>query len=154
MLSLLLQNHRKKYIIIIYRGYKNISNDLLQDNLNSLQSEENMNFDFTSLTSFTKIYVETLNKHAPIKKKYAPANHVNVFTKDFDKSLFYKTFLRKVIMLTFTKAIRSRLQNVFWKEKSFESKKAYSKQRNICVKSLYPKYHFVFLINWKTKFKI
>ena len=68
--------------------------------------------------SFTKIFIDTLNKHAPIKKKYIRANHANFVTKA----------LRKAIML------RSRLRNIFLKEKSLESKKAYNKQRHICVK--------------------
>ena len=68
--------------------------------------------------SFTKIFIDTLNKHAPIKKKYILANYANFVTKA----------LRKAIML------RSRLRNIFLKEKSLESKKAYNKQRHICVK--------------------
>ena len=76
-----------------------------------------MTLEFTSLTSFTKIFIETLNKHVRIKKKYIRANHANFVTKG----------LRKAIML------RSRLWNIFLKEKSLESKKAYNKQRNICV---------------------
>ena len=71
---------------------------LLQDYLNSLLCKENMALEFTSLTSFTKIFIETLNKHAPMfAQKY-----VNFVTKD----------LRKAIML------RSRLRNIFLKENS------------------------------------
>ena len=76
-----------------------------------------MTREFTSLASFTKIFIETLNKHAPIRKKYIRAKHANSVTKS----------LRKAIML------RSRLRNIFLKEKSLVSKKAYNKQRNICV---------------------
>ena len=76
-----------------------------------------MTLEFTSLTSFTKIFIETFNNYAPIKKKYIRANHANSVTKS----------LWKVIML------RSRVRNIFLKEKSLESKKAYNKQRNICV---------------------
>ena len=104
--------------VITYRSYKSFSNDLFRDDLNSLLSKENMTLDFTSLASFTKIFIDTLNKHAPIKKKYIRANHANFVTKA----------LRKAIML------RSRLRNIFLKEKSLESKKAYNKLRNICVK--------------------
>ena len=77
-----------------------------------------MILEFTSLTSFTKIFIETLNKYAPIKKKQIRANHANFVTKGF----------RKAIML------RSRLRSIFLKKKkSLESKKASNKQRNICV---------------------
>ena len=55
--------------IITHRSYKNVSKDLFQDDLNSLLSKENMALEFNSLTSFTKIFTDTLNKHAPIKKK-------------------------------------------------------------------------------------
>ena len=57
--------------IIIYRSYKNFSNDLFREDLNSLLSKENMTLEFTSLASFTKIFIDTLNKHAPIKKIYS-----------------------------------------------------------------------------------
>ena len=55
-----------------------------------------------SLTRFTEIFTETLNKHASIKIKYVCANHANFATKG----------LRKAMML------RSRLRNIFLKEKS------------------------------------
>ena len=51
------------------------------------------------------------------RKKYIRANHTSFVTKS----------LRKAII------VRSRLRNIFLKEKSLESKKAYIKQRNICV---------------------
>ena len=76
-----------------------------------------MALEFTSLTNFTKIFIETLNKYAPTKEKYICANHTNFVTKS----------LRKAIML------RSRLRNIFLEEKSLESKMAYNKQHNICV---------------------
>ena len=77
-----------------------------------------MTLEFTSLTNFTKIFKDNLNKHAPIKKKHIRENHTNFVTKD----------LRKALML------RSRLQNIFLKERSLESKKAYKKQRHNFVK--------------------
>ena len=55
--------------ITTYRSYKNFSNDLLRNDLDSFLSKRNMILEFTSLTSFTKIFIETLNKYAPIKKK-------------------------------------------------------------------------------------
>ena len=44
-----------------------------------------MTLEFTGLTSFTKIFIETLNKHAPIKKKYIRAKHANSVTKAYGK---------------------------------------------------------------------
>ena len=61
-----------------------------------------MTLEFTSLTNFTKTFIETLNKHAPIKKKYIRANHANFVTK----------MVQKAIM------VRSGFRNIFLKEKS------------------------------------
>ena len=58
---------------------------------------------------FTSLYY-TLNKHAPIKKKYIRAKHAKIVSKD----------LQKAIM------VRSRLRNNLLKEKSMESKMTYS----------------------------
>ena len=55
--------------IVTYGSYKNLPNDLLRDDFNSLLIKENMTLEFASLTGFTKIFVEILNKHAPIEKK-------------------------------------------------------------------------------------
>ena len=98
--------------IITCRSYKNSLNNLFRDDLNSLLSKEHMTLDFTSLASFTKIFIDILNKHAPIKKKHIRANHAS----------FVTIALQKAIML------RSRLRNIFLKEKSLEFKKAYNKQ--------------------------
>ena len=79
-----------------------------------------MTLEFTSLTNFTKIFIETLNKYTPIKKRYIGANHAKFFTKVLPKAI----------------VLRSRLPNIFLKEKIWSLKKAYQKQRNICVKRL------------------
>ena len=102
-----------------YKSYKNLSNDLLRDDFNSLLCKENMTLEFTSLTSFTKIFTEIFDKHAPIKKKYIPANHASFFIKSLQKAIILRS--------------SPSLWNIFLKEKSLESKKAYIKQRNICV---------------------
>ena len=77
-----------------------------------------MTLEFTGLASFTKIFIDTFNKDAPMKKIYIRANYANFVTKD----------LQKTIML------RSQFRNIFLKEKSLESKKAYNKQGNIYIK--------------------
>ena len=62
-----------------------------------------------SLTSFTKIFIETMNKHAPIKK--------NILAQT-TQILLQKVY--GAIML------RSRLWNIFLKEKYLKPKKAYN----------------------------
>ena len=55
--------------IIKYRSYRHFSNNLLRDNFkNHLLNKQNMTLEFTSFTRFTRILIETRNKHAPIKK--------------------------------------------------------------------------------------
>ena len=55
--------------IITYRSYKDFSNDLLRDDFkNYLLSKQNMTLEFTSLTRFARICIETRNKHKLIKK--------------------------------------------------------------------------------------
>ena len=106
--------------IITYRSYKDFSNDFLRDNFkNHLLSKQNMTLEFTSLTRFTRMFIETRNKHAPIKK--------NTIAETM-QILLHKAY--GTIML------RSRLRYSFLKEKYLKSKKIYNKQRNICVKIL------------------
>ena len=103
---------------VTYRSYKNCSNDLLRDEFkNYLLSKQNMTLEFTSLTSFTKIFIETMNKHAPIKKNILAQTTQTLLQKAYG-----------AIML------RCRLRNIFLKEKYLKSEKAYNRQCNICAK--------------------
>ena len=79
-----------------------------------------MTLDFTNLVSFAEIFVDTLNKHAPTKKKYIGANHPNVVTEA----------LRKVIML------RSRLQNIFLKKNLWSLQRLATKSATFALKWL------------------
>ena len=82
--------------IITHRNHKNFSKDLSRDDLNddfSLLSKKNMNLEITSRRSFTKIFIETLSKHVPIKKKCVCANHVNFVTKDLWKATILRSRL-------------------------------------------------------------
>ena len=104
--------------VITYRSYKDFSNDFLRDNFqNHFLSKQNMTLEFTSVTRFTRMFIETRNNHAPIKK--------NIIAETM-QILLHKAY--GTIML------RSRLRYSFLKEKYLKSKKFYNKQRNICVK--------------------
>ena len=104
--------------IIKYRSYKDFSNDLLRDNFkNHLLSKQNMTLEFTSPTRFTRILIETRNKHASIKK--------NIIAES-TQILLHKAY--RAIML------RSRHRHSFLKERYLKSKKFYNKQHNIWVK--------------------
>ena len=69
---------------------------------------------------FLNIFLDILNKHAPIKKKYIRANQSNFMTRKLSKAIMK----------------RSKLRNRFLKEKSETSRKAYNIQRNYCVNLL------------------
>ena len=76
-----------------------------------------MTLEFTSLTRFTNIFIETRNKHAPIKKNLWAQTTQILLERAYGALM-----------------LRSRLRNSFLKEKYSKPKKAYNKQRNICVK--------------------
>ena len=64
--------------------------------------------------------MSVLDKHAPVKVKYVRANN----------SSFMNKTLRTAIMQ------RSKLKNRFSKQRTEANKKAYNKQRNVCVSLL------------------
>ena len=69
---------------------------------------------------FLNIFINILNKHAPMKQKYLIANQGRFMTKD----------LHKAIMK------RSRLRNKFLRDRTDISREEYKKQRNLCVSLL------------------
>ena len=69
---------------------------------------------------FLKIFIEVLNKHAPMKEKYLSANQGRFMAKNLHKAI--------------TK--RSRLRNKFLSDRTKMSRKEYKKQRNLCVNLL------------------
>ena len=71
----------------------------------------------TSFEELQKIFMDLLNKFAPLKCKYLRANHSKFMTKE----------LSKAIML------RTRFRHQFLKMKTPEAKAKHNKQRNICV---------------------
>ena len=64
--------------VITYGSYKNFSNDLLRNDFNYLLRQDNMTLEFASLTSFTKIFLKNLDKHAPIEEKYICGIHAKI----------------------------------------------------------------------------
>ena len=69
---------------------------------------------------FLNIFIDILNKHAPMKQKYLRANQGRFMRKD----------LHKAIMK------RSRLRNKFLRDRTDISREEYKKQRNLCVSLL------------------
>ena len=107
---------KAKANVIQYRCFKNFDNILFRSELREALSKS------IDCESFTTLYTQAFNRHAPIKKKTLRANQVPYMTMT----------LRKAIMR------RSNLENKFLKNVTPENKAAYRKQRNLCCK-LYKK---------------
>ena len=101
--------------IITYRSYKSFSNDRFKEALQQIECNEN-NCD-SRFGNFISSYNRILDEHAPQKKRYLRGN----------QSPFMNKPLVKAIM------VRSKLRNVFLKNKTEENRSNYSKQRNLCV---------------------
>ena len=96
--------------VIQYRDYKNFVLRNFREELKSrLENEVVENY-----AKFEVTFLQSLDKHAPLKKKVLRAN---------DKPYMTKT-LRKAIMR------RSALQNRFYRNRSRETENAFKKQRN------------------------
>ena len=100
---------------IIYRSYKHFDLNDFQDDLDSHMNdipESKINYE-----NFQSIFMQQLDKHAPMKKKVVRANNAPFMNK----------ILSKAIMN------RSRLRNRYLKKQSIDNERAYKKQRNYCV---------------------
>ena len=101
---------------MFYRDYKRFDQKKSETEL-KLKSNSQTNL---SYSTFQPVFLETLNKIAPVK----------VRVLRFNNNAFMTNSLRKALIL------RSRLKNKFNKQRSVESWDNYKKQRNFCVKLL------------------
>ena len=90
---------KQKPRVVIHPQYRIFRNDYFRIELESAL----LKYDFNNIDydNFIKTFLTVLAKHAPIKKKYLKANHINFVTKQ----------LRKAIMK------RSKLLNDFLRQK-------------------------------------
>ena len=70
--------------------------------------------------TFKDTFIESLKKHAPLKRKSLRANYSNFITKELIKAIMQ----------------RSKLCNLYLEVRSDENRNRYKKQRNICVSLL------------------
>ena len=112
----------------MYRDFKKFSEESFNEELSLKLTNECVN----NYSSFENIFLDTLNQHAPVKKKLLRANHALYVTKS----------LRKAIMR------RSNLQTKYFKTRTPESLKKYRKQKYYCSR-LYKKEHKTFFNNLK-----
>ena len=103
---------------IIYRDFKKFNEQCFNNDLRTELSSKSIK----SYGLFENIFLNKLNKHAPIKKNMPRANHAPYIT----------TARRKGIMK------RSYLENLYFKKRTPESMKKYKKQKNFYSK-LYKK---------------
>ena len=106
--------------IINYRSYKHFRNEAFRETLLKNLSQENFVNNDNGFQRFCSISLNSLEKHAPSKKKYTRGNHMPFFNKDLSKAIMTRTKLR----------------NIFLQNKSEENKIRYTKQRNFCVSLL------------------
>ena len=103
---------KAKSNIIAYRDFSKFSeNDFQNDLKRILRSKQIKDYD-----SFEKIFLNSLNIHAPCKKKVIRANQKPYVTKQ----------LRKAIMH------RSYLENKLMKHRTEDYQRAYKRQKNFC----------------------
>ena len=67
---------------------------------------------------FNILFMKIFDKHAPLKKKYVRANEGPFMTKELKKEIMKRT----------------KLLNIYRRDKSFRSRQAYRRQRNICTR--------------------
>ena len=106
--------------IINYRSYKFFSNDDFRVSLLNDLSDENLINNDNGLERFCTVATNTLNKFAPIKKKYARGNQMPFMTKELSKEIM----------------TRSKLRNKYLKERTEENRLLFTQQRNKCVSLL------------------
>ena len=108
---------RQKPIKIQYRDYSRFDADKFLRQLNdeiyrtSTMSEDRLDIAYNT---FAEKFCDAINKHAPLKNKTIRGN----------QALFMNKELAKAIMT------RSRLKNIFIKDKSKQNWRAFAKQRN------------------------
>ena len=95
--------------IVIYRNYKTYNKELFEKDIQIKLSE----FDIENIPyeTFTNIFIDILNLHAPLKKKYLRANHSKFISKELSKEIM----------------LRSKLHNKFLKGKTDEARTKYKK---------------------------
>ena len=103
--------------LLRYRSYKYFENSIFRIDLQTKLNEQNHKIDYNQ---FENIFMEVLDKHAPMKEKYICDNN----------GQFMNKILSKAIMN------RSQLRNKFLKHPDVTNRVNYTKQRNYCVNIL------------------
>ena len=93
--------------IIRYRNYKKFNNKVF---INDLEEQFSENNEFLNFESFKRIVDRTLDKYAPIKKRYVRANQAPFMNKRINKEIMKRSRLRNKRFLRNLRILR-RLRN-------------------------------------------
>ena len=77
---------------ISYRDYKNFNSDIFHDGLHHAFS----NLIIYTCDKFDKVFLEILNKHAPLKRKLLRANHALYVSKAMRKTTMKRSPLEEI----------------------------------------------------------
>ena len=103
--------------IVYYRDFKYFCNNSFKESLQKAISQ-NVGVGCDEIyESFAVTSNKILDNHAPLEKKYVRGNHSSFINKSLSKAIMTRT----------------RLRNIFLKNRSEENKINYNKQRNLCV---------------------
>ena len=102
--------------VVNYRDYKNFSVQTFKQDVR--EELEIIKSSYPTYDSFQNCFEKVLDKHAPMKKKYARVND----------GPFMNRALREAVMLD------TRLKNKYNKSRTVQNWEAFRKQHNLCVK--------------------
>ena len=115
-----MQFRKLKPRVLFYRDYTKFSKQTYTNSLKSKLNIQSISPGENGFLNFGKIFTETLNKHAPRKRKTIRRNQSSFINKEFSKTLMKRTDFR----------------NKFLNHKTDESRQAFVKQRDYCVSLL------------------
>ena len=95
--------------VIFYRN-EFFLHDLQNKNFSMSSNDPNVNY-----KSITENFLEAIDKHAPLKKKFVRGNQAPFMNREFQKAIYTRT----------------RLKNKYWRDSSRENELAYKKQKNL-----------------------
>ena len=103
-------------ITVYYRDFKYFCNNNFKELL-QIAISQNLGVGCNEIyESFASSCNKILDNHAPLKKKFV-SNKINPYNKSLSKAIM----------------VRTRLRNIFLKNRSEENKINYNKQRNLCI---------------------
>ena len=111
-------SYRKSQPKLIHcRSYKNFSNDIFRDSFTKIFPQNLGNSCDQDVDYFLISCNKILDQHASPKSKYVRGNHLPFMNKNLSKALM----------------LRTKLRNIFLKNRNEENKGKYIKQRTLCA---------------------